>query len=71
MEVEVAAAAGERFDDHGKPSADYREARVGITLGAGESKEVRIRCPFKPDRVLADPDALVLQLGRKRAVVRF
>jgi hypothetical protein len=29
---------------------------------------VTIRCDFKPERVLVDPDALVFQLLRKLAV---
>lgn len=49
----------------------YRDARATVTLGAGESQEVLIRCGFEPDRVLVDPDALVLQLQRKLAVHRF
>lgn len=50
---------------------DYREARTRITLGANESQAVTIRCPFKPERVLVDPDAMVLQLKRKAAEWRF
>ena len=71
MVVEVAAVAGERFGADGLQSDAYRESRVSVELGAGEAREVRMRCAFQPDRVLVDPDALVLQLGRKLAVVRF
>jgi ABC-type transport system involved in multi-copper enzyme maturation permease subunit len=71
MAVEVAAVAGERFGPDGRQSADYHEARVPVELGAGETRDVRIRCAFQPDRVLIDPDALVLQLGRKSAIIRF
>jgi ABC-2 type transport system permease protein len=71
MAVEVAAVRGERFDKDGNPAADYREARTGVTLDAGESQEVRIRCPFEPEQVIVDPDATVLQLRRKFAVKRF
>jgi ABC-2 type transport system permease protein len=69
--VEVAAAVGERYGDDGKQSADYHDARTTVELGAGEGNDVNIHCPFKPDRVLIDPDALVLQLRRKLAVARF
>ena len=64
---------GERFPQEGMPPPDepYREHRAVVEVGAGEAKEVRIRCDFEPDRVLLDPDAKVLQLGRKRAVFRF
>jgi ABC-2 type transport system permease protein len=71
MPLEIAAAAGERFGDDGQASSDYHDAREKVTLAAGESKDVTIRCSFKPDRVLVDPDAVVLQLLRKLAVVRF
>jgi hypothetical protein len=39
-----------------------------VLLGPGESKEMRIACPFEPARVLVDPDVRVLQLRRKNAV---
>jgi ABC-type transport system involved in multi-copper enzyme maturation permease subunit len=71
MPVEVAAIQGERFNENGKASPDYHEARASVVLGAGDVKDVNIRCNFKPDRVLMDPDALVLQLLRKMAIVRF
>jgi ABC-2 type transport system permease protein len=71
MAVEVAAAAGERYGTDGKAIPEYRDARTSVELGAGEAKDVTIHCPFKPDRVLVDPDALVLQLRRKLALVRF
>jgi hypothetical protein len=71
MPVEVAAAVGERFAEDGKASPDYHDSRKKIKLAAGEAKNVSIRCNFKPDRVLVDPDALVLQLLRKLAIVRF
>jgi hypothetical protein len=71
MAIDVAAEAGERFADDGRISPDYCQARTRVELGGGESKEVTISCPFKPERVLVDPDALVLQLRRKAALVRF
>ena len=71
MPVEVAALAGDRFDDDGKPVADYREVRVTVVLGAGEAKVVEILSSFEPDRVIVDPDARVLQLQREAAIVRF
>ncbi|HYU35834.1 MAG TPA: M1 family aminopeptidase [Thermoanaerobaculia bacterium] len=72
MPVVVAAVRGERFTDDGKPKAGYREARTPpVVLGAGEAKEVRIACPFEPERVLVDPDVRVLQLRRKNAVVKL
>ena len=72
MTVEVAAATGERFDEKdGKANPDYKDARTPVELGAGEAKDVKIHCSFKPDRVFMDPDAYVLQLRRKLAVARF
>jgi ABC-type transport system involved in multi-copper enzyme maturation permease subunit len=68
MPVEVAAVAGERYAKDGSASPDYREARVTVEPGAGEEREVAIACGFKPERLVVDPDALVLQLRRKAAV---
>jgi ABC-2 type transport system permease protein len=70
MPVEVAATRGPRFDDAGKASPEYRDARTTVVLGAGESKLVRIRCPFEPERVVVDPDANVLQLQRRAAAAK-
>jgi ABC-2 type transport system permease protein len=71
MPVEVAAVRGRRFDAAGKPEPAYREARTTIVLGAGEERQVSLRCPFEPDTVLVDPDARVLQLRRKAAAVKL
>ena len=71
MAVEVAATQGSRFDKSGKPSADYREARVTATPEKGKKQELTIICPFEPESIIVDPDALVLQLQRKLAVVKF
>jgi len=49
----------------------YRSSRTSVTLCAGESKEVVIRCDFEPQLVTIDPDALVLQLRRKFALFKF
>jgi ABC-type transport system involved in multi-copper enzyme maturation permease subunit len=68
MPVEVAAVTGERFAKDGSGSPDYREARVTVEPGAGEERDVAIACGFKPERLVVDPDALVLQLRRKAAV---
>lgn len=67
MPVEVAAAAGDRFAKDGSLSPDYREARVTVEPGAGEEREIAIVCGFKPERLVVDPDARVLQLRRKAA----
>jgi hypothetical protein len=47
--------------------------RLGTTvvLGSGESKEVRIRCAFEPERVVVDLDGYVLQLQRKAASAKL
>jgi hypothetical protein len=71
MPVVVAAAKGERFDDKGVAKPDYKDARTTVTLGKGESKDVTVHCDFEPERVLVDPDAVVLQLRRKTAVAKL
>ena len=78
--MQVAAARGERFEKQSAAQAlegpatqapDYAESRTPLELGAGEAAPFRLECGFEPDRILADPDAQVLQLRRKYAVVRF
>ncbi len=77
MRVQVAAVAGERWSDEGDDGSrtvvneDYRDARTEVELGAGESAEFVIRADFEPERVLADPDVLVLQLNRDAAVAEL
>ncbi len=71
MPVEVAATRGHRFDDKGAPDPAFRDARTTIVLGAGESKAVRIRCAFEPERIVVDPDGYVLQLQRKAASAKL
>ncbi len=67
MPVEVAAANEDRLDGTGKQKRDYRDARVAVTLGAGEARDVSIRCGFKPGNIVVDPDVRVLQLRRDKA----
>ncbi len=80
MPVEVAATRGERFPEPladaqegaavlaaDAPGAGWRESRARVVLGAGESAPLEILCDFEPERLIVDPDALVLQLERKKA----
>jgi hypothetical protein len=73
MPVEIAIERGIRFSvgGIGSEAERFRDARVTVLLGAGESREVAVRCDFEPNRVLVDPDALVLQRGRRFAVHDF
>lgn len=68
VEIEVAAIAGERFSR--EAASNYREARTSVTLTAGEGQTVDWTLDFKPDRLVVDPDALVLQLSRASAEVK-
>jgi ABC-type transport system involved in multi-copper enzyme maturation permease subunit len=70
MPVEVAAVRGTRFAGSRDKKPPYREARVTATLGAGETREIVLRCAFEPERVLADPDFKVLQLERPKATAK-
>ncbi|MEA2604769.1 MAG: type transport system permease protein [Acidobacteriota bacterium] len=71
MPVEVAATRGDRFDDKGGIDPGYHESRTTVMLGAGEAKEVRIRCTFEPQRVEVDPDGYVMQLQRRAASAKL
>ena len=75
--VQVAATAGDRWSDEGDDrtrsvvAEGYREARTELHIDWAESVEFEIRAPFDPERVVADPDVLVLQLNRDAAVFDF
>jgi hypothetical protein len=49
----------------------YREARASVSPGKEETATVVVRCDFKPEKVIADPDVRVLQLKRKQAVAKL
>jgi hypothetical protein len=78
MPVEVAAVAGERWGKAqagGAPGAKgpapgYRETRGAVRLGPGESRTITLRCDFRPEQVVVDPDVRVLQLRRKLALAQ-
>ena len=68
MPVVVAAANGERYDEGSdQPRPGYRERRVALELGPGDSRPVALQCDFEPDRIVVDPDVMILQAGRDRA----
>ena len=74
MRVEVAATTGERWSDEGDDASrtvvaeGYRDARTEVELDRGESAEFVIRADFDPERVVVDPDVMVLQSRRENAV---
>jgi ABC-2 type transport system permease protein len=69
--VEIAATRGPRYDEKGKASPAYRDARTTVVLGAGESQVIHVRCAFEPQRIVVDPDVNVLQLQRRAAAARL
>ncbi|MXX34874.1 MAG: hypothetical protein F4107_08205 [Gemmatimonadetes bacterium] len=77
MRVQVGAVAGERWshevEDAGRSvvAGGYRDARTEVVLGAGESAGFEIRAAFEPERVVVDPDVMVLQLRRRDAAFEF
>ena len=60
--VELAAVRGERFTEA------YSDMRTSLRLAPGRSQRVSWTTSFEPERLVVDPDALVLQLNRDRAV---
>ena len=77
MRVQVGAVAGERWSDEGEDAGrsvvaeGYRDARTEVVLGVGELAGFVIRAAFEPERVVIDPDVMVLQLRRRDAVFEF
>ncbi|HTK50315.1 MAG TPA: M1 family aminopeptidase, partial [Gemmatimonadaceae bacterium] len=75
MPIEVAAVQGERFpSDSTKkatPAQPYQAVTDSLTLGSKERQRVSIRTPFKPERVVVDPNVHVLQLRRQSAEAKL
>ncbi len=69
--VELAAVRGaDRFvetDGAWVESAEWQAARKTIEVDPGRSRTITIACDFEPERILVDPDALLLMLNRKAA----
>lgn len=75
MPVRVCACAGPRVPcssedagDEAKSAPPYQWALVDVSPGPDATESFTILCNFKPDRVVVDPDVMVLQLNRKHAV---
>ena len=75
MPIEVAAVQGERFpSDSTKkatPAKPYQAVTDTMTLGSKEKHTVSIRTPFKPERIVVDPNVHVLQLRRQSAEAKL
>ncbi len=67
MPVEIGATRGERFPKERTKENAYEDARATLTLAAGESGTVAIRCAFRPEKLVVDPDVTVLMLERQKA----
>jgi ABC-2 type transport system permease protein len=69
MPVDIGVVRGERFpeDTTRAPKVEYAQALTRLTLAAGDSATVTIRSPFKPEKVVVDPDVKVLMLRRALA----
>lgn len=68
--VTVAVARGKRFTKSDERSAKpYEDARATLTLGPGQEGTVTIPSAFEPERLVVDPDVVLLMLERKKAEV--
>ena len=76
MPVTLAAERGERFPDPKaaggaaaeEPAELFTDTRIVLEPGAKDEVAFTIECSFEPERVVVDPDVLVLQLNRKFAI---
>ncbi len=71
MTIDVAAAAGVQWPEAGKKAAPWKTERTTITIGAGERVPVALRCAFRPEKLVVDPDVRVLMLERNKAEVKL
>lgn len=63
-EIEVAATRRERFAEEDT----YSEKRITIKAPPNDPQPISLTVDFAPERLIVDPDALVLMLNRTRAV---
>ena len=69
-DLEIAAASKKRYVEN-QPNPEYQDSRTTVLVGTGETVNFELESQFKPDRLLVDPDAKVLQLERKNAEHKF
>ncbi len=66
--VDVAASSGERFPKKSETGTKlYRERRTRVLLPPGGEADFSMEADFAPERVVVDPDVMVLQLQRQAA----
>lgn len=67
--VEIAVARGTRFpEDSRAQDPGYADARKLLRLAPAQPRRITWTVPFAPERIVVDPDVLVLQLDRSGAV---
>jgi hypothetical protein len=73
MPLEIAAVVGERFPDSTakKKAEPYQAVVESLTLGSKDKHTITIRSPFKPEKVVVDPNVRVLQLRRQSAEAKL
>ncbi|MCC7324080.1 MAG: hypothetical protein IT358_09640, partial [Gemmatimonadaceae bacterium] len=69
MPLDIGVVKGERYpaDTTKKAATPYAQALTRVTIGGGETRTVKVRSPFGPEKVVVDPDVRVLMLRRKLA----
>jgi hypothetical protein len=70
--IEVALTRGLRFSEDSRAQAPgYMESRKSVRLAPAQPRRITWTVPFEPERIVIDPDALVLQLDRNGAVAEL
>ncbi len=69
MPLDIGVVKGERYpaDSTKKAATPYAQALTRVTIGGGETRTVKVRSSFGPEKVVVDPDVRVLMLRRKLA----
>ncbi len=67
-DIEVAAVRGERAATPGAAAGSNGQTQT-VRLAPGQARRVHWELGFRPERIVVDPDALVLQLNRDLAQV--
>jgi len=71
--VEIAAERGQRFPgaQDTVPAEPFLVQTAVVTLGPREAQEIELRCNFKPQQIVVDPEVQVLQRGRASSIHHF
>jgi ABC-2 type transport system permease protein len=71
FQVDVAIEKGVRFQEDKASERNFLQAKTQVVVEPGKDVPFSLEADFEPQRVVVDPDVMVLQLGRKGTVKKL